>query len=245
LNKNIIVLFLFISFESFSNINLFNERGLTLHLPLNSSLKMSFNHTGQSYYQKSEFAFLIYSSIGLWNVIENRNYIINYSDSVIKNESFHIEFAENGSLFGPGVMGLTNLSFDSQDGKITGATIQLNKNIEKVNVKNVLSHELGHLLGLAHSQIQKSTMFYENRKGQDSLHDDDLMGMKNIYGSKKERDELGSIKGRIVGLNTSIGIFGVQVLLISANTGKVLFEQITDDRGNFKFSFLPLDEGES
>ena len=49
------------------------------------------------------------------------------------------------------------------------------------DLQGIVVHELGHFLGLAHSQNPKATMFTYTNPGQRTLSDDDITGICTIY----------------------------------------------------------------
>jgi hypothetical protein len=91
-------------------------------------------------------------------------------------------------------VGLTSTTYDERTGEIFDADIEINSTFdlstsdvvatEKYDLLSVLTHEVGHFLGLAHSQEPGATMqsFYE--VGTDdfrTLSDDDINGICAIY----------------------------------------------------------------
>lgn len=101
---------------------------------------------------------------------------------------------------------------------------------------DVLTHELGHFSGLGHSQVHGSTMFYSLNKGQATLHDDDISGVKHLYGSG-----YAEISGTVVGGN-NVGVFGAHVQAISSSDGEVKSATISESDGTFTISNLSSDD---
>lgn len=54
----------------------------------------------------------------------------------------------------------------------------------KIRLLNVAIHEIGHLLGLAHSNEQDAIMFAFYDDNVDSLRDDDINGIRELYGPR-------------------------------------------------------------
>ena len=54
----------------------------------------------------------------------------------------------------------------------------------RVDLLSVAIHEIGHILGLAHSTIEGSVMWPLLQNGVHTLHQDDINGVQNIYGTK-------------------------------------------------------------
>jgi hypothetical protein len=89
-------------------------------------------------------------------------------------------------------LGITWTQYYSNSGKITDADTHYNPSYQwdttgspyKVDVQAVATHEIGHQLGLDHSQYQDATMFYATGQGdtsQRSLHSDDIAGICYLY----------------------------------------------------------------
>lgn len=93
------------------------------------------------------------------------------------------------------IMALTTVTQNSTTGEIYDADIELNSfhykfstdatgSTDQVDLENTLTHEFGHALGLAHSQVQEATMFGFSAAGDTakrSLDNDDIAGLCSIY----------------------------------------------------------------
>lgn len=91
-------------------------------------------------------------------------------------------------------LGLTTVSFDSVTGQIFDADIEVNSTVplsstdkvasEHYDLLSILTHEVGHFLGLAHSQDPDAVMRMSFDSGSDSLrvpNEDDIAGICSIY----------------------------------------------------------------
>jgi len=98
------------------------------------------------------------------------------------------------SNYGQSALGITWTSYDPSSGKIFDADTHYNPNYSwstagsayKIDVQSVATHEIGHQLGMDHSQYQDATMFYATGQGdtsQRSLHSDDIAGICHLYPS--------------------------------------------------------------
>ncbi|MBF0311781.1 MAG: matrixin family metalloprotease [Oligoflexia bacterium] len=171
------------------------------------------------------------------------------SGSNLRNE---IYFA-GAALFSQGILGTTSLVYDEITGKLVEGDILLNDSISFVltpsesessgrpYLGDVITHEMGHLWGLGHSQFRDSSMLYATFRGQSSLSLDDYWGM-NAIKSKSSGSNTGVIRGKVIGSKDLIAIFASQVYLISEKSGKVLFSLLTNEDGRFEVSGLPLDD---
>ena len=80
-------------------------------------------------------------------------------------------------------LALTTVFFSPETGEIYDANVEINSNQQEfvvqdgvgrqVNLNAVLTHELGHFLGLSHSPISNATMFSSYEPGMDTLEADD------------------------------------------------------------------------
>lgn len=100
----------------------------------------------------------------------------------------------------PGAIALTSVFFDPKTGAIVNADIEFNAeffepvivgqfdgidpNRVDADIRNTLTHEVGHFLGLDHTPIADATMFFvadENETEKQTLEADDIAGACAIY----------------------------------------------------------------
>ncbi len=200
----------------------------------------------------SEVMSIVSSSAAEWNSNSAVNIGISQTSTTGLDGRNEISFTTNSLYFnGTGVVGVTNVAFREADGAILEADILLNDNVyfygsstllsadpHQNYLGNVVSHELGHVIGLGHSQVHSSTMFYKLYKGQHSVSHDDIAGSQAYYPNKSN----GVIQGKVVGSSNLVGVIGTQVEAIAASTGKVMAAAISEDDGTFTITGLPLDE---
>ncbi len=182
---------------------------------------------------------IVQNSINQWNSASGTSI---FSTSVTDNT---IQFTNNFSAYGSAVIGITEISYDS-DGEIKKANIFLNDNYlfkstsghysgNSVFLGDVVSHELGHFLGLSHSEVLDSTMFYSAFSGQNTLSLDDKAAVISKYGPIS-----GTIYGYIKG-GRNVGVIGSHVQAISRNTGESV-STISLEGGYFEIKGLPLND---
>lgn len=150
-----------------------------------------------------------------------------------------IYFSNDSSIFnGSLIVGLTQVVYTNNSGEIIEADILLNDQIsfsnivtDKYYLGNVLTHEMGHFLGLGHSQVIGASMFFMLTRGQSLVADDDEAGLYAIYPNGNTLK--GSLGGKIIGGNSKAAVFGAHVQAISQTTGKVAGANISEINGSF------------
>ncbi len=181
---------------------------------------------------------IILASIAQWNQSSSVQLIP--AGSSYNNIIFDSNFN-----YGSAVIGVTELTYNSL-GQIQTGTIRLNDNYffrsspglyasGQVYLGDVVTHEMGHLLGLGHSEVLDSSMFYSSFSGQSTVAYDDISGVRKQYDSG-----YGQIYGYVKGGN-SIGVLGAHVQAISRKTGEVV-SAITNENGYFLIGGLNLDD---
>ncbi|MEI8346334.1 MAG: matrixin family metalloprotease, partial [Pseudomonadota bacterium] len=152
---------------------------------------------------------------------------------------------------GSGVLGISRLQYEQGSGEILEGDIVINRNeyfgvTEYINdtkyIGNAITHELGHLLGLAHNEVYNSTMYYLGTKGQYWAHSDDKAGVYSLYNPSGSK---GNIRGKIVGGRDAIPVFGAHVQAVSVLSGKVIAAAISQIDGSFAIRGLDLGDAYS
>jgi hypothetical protein len=156
-----------------------------------------------------------------------------------------IYFSTDPTFFGgTAVKGVTQVSYKQDTGDILEADVLIDDSSSvftlvqsDVNyLGNVVTHELGHLLGLGHGQVLGSTMFYELSLGQSQLNEDDKAGIYSTYPIASTTQK--TITGQVIGGKNLIAVFGAQVQAISASTGRVAAAGVSDASGRFSIDGL-------
>ena len=189
---------------------------------------------------------IIADSIGQWNG-KSKISLNQKSTSSTNTEGVNeIYFSTDPSIFGNGtaVVAVTQVFLKNNTGEILEADILINDISTFTTIKkstdflgNIVSHELGHFLGLGHGQVPGSTMFYTLTRGQNELADDDKAGVFSIYPIPGV-DTKGSINGKIIGGKSLIGVFGAHVQAISLKTGRIAGASFSDSDGSFSIGGL-------
>lgn len=135
-----------------------------------------------------------------------------------------------------GVFAVTITTFDTSNGQITDADMQLNDRdftwdtlgptgtsgvIGRAMIESVVTHELGHFIGLDHPNNAQATMFYASSPGlinQASLEVDDRAPVIDGYTGSVVDESLGTVQGTVD--NGTTAQFGVYVTLVDVSTGR-------------------------
>ncbi len=145
--------------------------------------------------------------------------------------------------------------FFNKSGSITEADIVLNPYQQfstdgtpgTYDIEATFMHEVGHLLGLEHSSVIGATM--QPRQGKNGIYSlpaftprtlsqDDLAGVRAIYGM---RPEMAGARGSVTGtvsLHTGAPAFGASVWAEEAATGRLAASSITLANGTFQIENL-------
>ena len=162
-------------------------------------------------------------------------------------------------------LGATSYEIDAVTGQFVAADIFLNSFFDwsvaangdssRYDVASVVTHELGHLLGLGHSALgetrlnpgggrtvlgKRAVMFpiaYPRGSVEDrGIQADDIAGMMDIYGGAEADAELGAISGRVT-LN-GVGVFGAHVTAFNSATGDLVSGFSLNGFGEFVIAAL-------
>jgi hypothetical protein len=116
-----------------------------------------------------------------------------------------------------------------------GGFATANATSNQYDLQSIATHEIGHLMGLDHSNIAHAVMYpYGDTSSigvHSSLWTDDLAGVGHLYPGPGTADGSG-IKGTVtLGGN---GLYAAVVQAIDATTGNVVTESLTDPSGNYQ-----------
>lgn len=188
-----------------------------------------------------------------------------YSGSSDFNGFSNVYFASNqvsGERLPSNVLGLTQVWYDPQSGRILETDVVLNdrafqfttdprdtsgygsggpgggsrSGMSKVFVENVLTHELGHAFGLSHSGGLQSAMLFMESPEQAHLGCDEHTGIHVLYPSG-DAGARGEIMGRVVS-EAGKPVFGAHVVAISRRRGTVMATGVSDQVGKYRISAL-------
>ncbi len=89
---------------------------------------------------------------------------------------------------------------------------------KRINLQDVATHEIGHLLGLSHSWIEQATMYPYTRDGQRTVAADDKAGISNLYPVPAFDTSFDSLTGYIENVDGA-KVSGIYVSAIDDSTG--------------------------
>lgn len=248
LSKVFIILMSVIPFTAHSYVINKTKSGVDIKWSsVRSSIDFHVNSENNNSLNISDVNSIVSASVAQWNQYLTTNLrLFTSADGNISGQN-DILFASKDSFFDdPGIIGVTQLVFDIDSGNIVETDIVLNDisfNLSSTSgdqyyLGDVLTHEVGHALGLSHGQVFGSSMFYRLRNGQSTVEHDDIGGLGSLYGAIHK----GVIEGKIIGGNSLEGVFGVRVSAISENIGSVVVSVISKEDGSFLISGLPVDD---
>lgn len=206
------------------------------------------NPTNTQGFPSGAFHTIAANSINQWDGKSRLNLRKNTTAGMDQENLNEIFFSSDPNFFnGTGVVGLTQVYFKNNTGEIIEADILLNDTYsfstdinDSSYLGNVITHELGHFLGLGHSQVIGSSMFYALTRGQNQLAEDDKAGVYSIYPNGDSTK--GIISGAVVGGKALTNVYGVHVQAISLKTGRAAGAAISDTNGRFAIDGLDRNE---
>ncbi|MCC7442359.1 MAG: carboxypeptidase regulatory-like domain-containing protein [Bdellovibrionales bacterium] len=163
---------------------------------------------------------------------------------------------DGGTQPGQQVIGLTQVWYDLDNGKILEADIVLNDvdyvftsnpadtsgtgsgqpyggYNNEIFLENVVTHEIGHALGLSHSGALQSTMLFLESPEQAHLSCDDILGIRSLYETSSVSSGSGELRGRIVDSGGD-PVVGAQVVVVSESRGAAVAYGLTSSSGNYR-----------
>jgi len=123
-------------------------------------------------------------------------------------------------------------------GRMTEADIQIDATqAQKYNIEQLLTHEIGHFLGLDHSAVLSSVMFPFVGNGPTSpLDSDERVAIATIYPKSDPTLSAATLMGRVT--DDDGGIFAAHVVAIDAQ-GTPVASDLTNENGDFVMRGVP------
>jgi hypothetical protein len=193
-----------------------------------------------------------------WSDAANINFDIrtNGPDAVGASDNINlisVSTANAGFVSGGDAVGRARIFFDPNTGAIAEADVAINPAQQfstdgtpgTYDLESTFVHELGHFLGLDHSaligasmqprQVQNATngSFVLTQTSPRTLSDDDLAGIRSIYGQRTPR-AVGAISGVL-----NYPFAGAHVFVQNSATGRVVGSAITKSDGSYRIDQIP------
>ncbi|MEP7340050.1 MAG: matrixin family metalloprotease [Acidobacteriota bacterium] len=164
-----------------------------------------------------------------------------------------IFWLENSEMTGDGlnltgVLALSRLQTNTATGEIVdGATVfngfrfhwAVDGRADAVDLQEVATHEIGHLIGLNHTMIGGATMYPRTIAGRTqsrTLASDDAIAASVIYPAAGFLDSTGTIRGQVT--SGGANVFGANVVVVNAN-GNVTASALSQPDGSYAIQGLP------
>ncbi|MCA9523104.1 MAG: matrixin family metalloprotease [Myxococcales bacterium] len=159
-----------------------------------------------SYLDSSRVLYIVQQSFATWNAVESSFLRLDFGGTTTQRTEYDRNGDTNVNTVyfetvswddDSDVLALTKTIYEPKTGEIKDADIRVNavhftwstsdSNVQN-DVQNMLTHEVGHLLGLEHSDDEESTMYATSKAGEMSkrtLAQDDINGVSYLYPSDK------------------------------------------------------------
>jgi hypothetical protein len=162
-------------------------------------------------------------------------------------------------------LGVTSFTLDRTTGALVEADIFLNSTFawsvapagesNKFDAQSILTHEIGHLIGLGHSLLGETVLRAEGGRRviakravmfpiayavgtilDRTVQDDDIAGVSSAYPTGKFLGSTGGIAGKVT-LNGT-GLFGAHVVAVNSKTGQTVGAFTFNSQGQFSMDGL-------
>ncbi|TPW15698.1 MAG: M36 family peptidase, partial [bacterium] len=179
-----------------------------------------------------------------WQEVSNTSLTITNAGTTAattRNSSDHVNsvlFQDPASL--GGALAITFTSFNPTNGNFADADIVFDMSLQfsadiltsgRFDLESVLTHEVGHLLGLDHTDILSATMYQSTPSAADAqrtLSADDIAGLRATYPGGTAT---GALSGRVT--KGGVGVLGAAVFVLDSRGIVSGGGLTTDSQGNF------------
>jgi len=154
---------------------------------------------------------------------------------------------------GSGTIGLTRIRYLVTNGEIVEADLQFDDSSYRfvttgandlaavpskiINLRDVVTHEFGHFMGLDHSSVRNASMLFTVADGLSDAETDDKMGILSLYPPADLNSGVGQLRGSV--MTDTASVFGGVVFALDARTLRVSASEMTNVDGAFQFCAIP------
>ncbi len=162
-----------------------------------------------------------------------------------------VTFTDNSAPLGSSVIAATFSFFRTENGQLlfdesdiafnSALAFSTSAESDKFDIQSVLTHEIGHLLGLDHSAMVSSVMVpfgVAAQLDQRVLAYDDIAGVMEIYPNLSTMPPTGQIRGVVQAGTTPV--FGAHVVAVDSS-GTAVVSTLSQKDGTYVLRFLPPD----
>ena len=203
----------------------------------------------------SDFA-AIQASFRTWESIQTASIQFAYRGTTPVGTVGHdglnvVTFTDTSAPLGSSTIAATFSFFKTENGQLLfeesdiafnpGLDFSTSGEANKFDIQSVLTHEIGHLLGLDHSGLVSSVMVpfgSPSQLDQRTLAYDDIAGMMEIYPNPSTMPATGQIRGVIQSDITAV--FGAHVVAVDSS-GTPIVSTLSQRDGSYVLRFVPPD----